>query len=97
MKHYKSVEFFLSIFRISSPLNKRKAPLSKTFWRRFWAWQAASNVFQVFGMTGTGIEYSLPALVWRARPKISLSLKTNSGVLGIDFRSSTQQININPW
>jgi len=47
-------------------------------------------------MTGTGIEYSLPALVWRARPKISLSLKTNSGVLGIDFRSSTQQININP-
>jgi len=34
MKHYKSVEF-LSIFRMSSPPHKRKAPLLKTFWRRF--------------------------------------------------------------
>jgi len=42
MKHYKSVEF-LSIFRVSNPLaqtqrppQKGKAPLLKTFWRRFW-------------------------------------------------------------
>jgi len=34
MKHYKSVEF-LSIFGMSIPLPKRKAPLLKTFWRRF--------------------------------------------------------------
>ena len=34
MKPYKSVEF-LSNFRISSPLNRHKAPLFKTFWRRF--------------------------------------------------------------
>jgi len=35
MKHYKSVEF-LSIFRMSTPLHKRKDPLLKTFWRRFY-------------------------------------------------------------
>jgi len=34
MKHYKSKEI-LSIFRMSSLLHKRKAPLLKTFWRRF--------------------------------------------------------------
>jgi len=34
VKHYKSVEC-LSIFRVSSPPQKRKAPLLKTFWRRF--------------------------------------------------------------
>jgi len=38
MKHYESVEF-LSYFRMSSPLNKRKASLLKTFWRRFRGWQ----------------------------------------------------------
>jgi len=42
MKLYKSVEF-LSIFKMSSPSaqtqsppQKCKAPLLKTFWRRFW-------------------------------------------------------------
>jgi len=35
MKHYKSVEF-LPNFRMSSPLHKRKVPLLKIFWRRFW-------------------------------------------------------------
>jgi len=35
MTHYKSVEF-LSIFRVSIPPHKRKAPLLKTFQRRFW-------------------------------------------------------------
>jgi len=35
VKHYESVEFLL-IFTISSPPHKRKAPLLKTFWRRFW-------------------------------------------------------------
>jgi len=35
MKHYKSVAF-LSIFRLSSPPHKSKAPLLKTFWQRFW-------------------------------------------------------------
>jgi len=35
---YKSMKF-LSHFRMSSPppLNKRKAPLLNTFWRRFWS------------------------------------------------------------
>jgi len=33
-KDYKSVAF-LSIFRMPSPLHKRKAPLLKIFWRRF--------------------------------------------------------------
>jgi len=50
MKHYKSAEF-LSIFRILSPLHKRKshpqkrkAPLLKTFWRRFWSSSGPHNI-----------------------------------------------------
>ena len=39
MKHYKSVEI-LSIFRVSSPPQKRKASVLKTFWRRFCSEQA---------------------------------------------------------
>jgi len=42
MKHYKSLEIF-SIFKVSTPPHKpkappqkRKVPLLKTFWRRFW-------------------------------------------------------------
>jgi len=35
MKHYKSVEFSPNL-RMLNPLNKRKAPLLQTFWRRFW-------------------------------------------------------------
>jgi len=34
MKHYKLVEF-LQISECYAPLNKHKAPLLKTFWRRF--------------------------------------------------------------
>jgi len=33
-KNYKSVQFY-QIFKCQSPLHKRKAPLLKTFWRRF--------------------------------------------------------------
>jgi len=35
MKHYKSVGFG-QISKFQAPLHKRKAPLLKTFWRRFW-------------------------------------------------------------
>jgi len=48
MKHYKPVEF-LSIYRVSSPSHKPKAPpqkrkasLLKTFWRRFCVFYDAS-------------------------------------------------------
>jgi len=53
MKHYKSVEI-LPIFRVSSPpaqaqspQQKRKAPLLKTFWRRFWLyWSNRSGILK---------------------------------------------------
>jgi len=58
MKHYKSVEI-LSIFRVSSPLaqtlsppHKRKAPLLKTFWWRFWLDAQQNRPSRAFAIGG---------------------------------------------
>jgi len=63
MKHYKAVEF-LSIFRVPSPPQKGKAPLLKTFWRRFWVYCMDINIFKFKLKNSVALLTQLVPFLW---------------------------------